>query len=269
MAVADVDLNEPDPEWREILSALHGGIGPTGSTPRGLLGEIFSADYRRAPCSNRPSSWPRSANPWFGRIAHTVSGESRAINGDEGIAHLHRLRACVDAVVIGVDTAIWDDPLLTVRYVDGKSPARIVIDPNGRLPRGARLLADDGINRIMIGLETAPAIPDCEQIRLPSVEGRIAPHHILAALSQRGFHRVLIEGGPKTVGAFLADGCIDRLHVIVAPLLIGSGRSSIELAPVERLAHAVRPPTRVYPLGSGEALFDMDLASHRVRHNGR
>ena len=78
------------------------------------------------------------------RIA-TASGHSHYINGADGLAHLHRLRALVDAVVVGVGTALADDPQLTVRRVAGPNPARVVIDPNGRLPPTARLLADDGV----------------------------------------------------------------------------------------------------------------------------
>jgi riboflavin biosynthesis pyrimidine reductase len=70
------------------------------------------------------------------RIA-TVTGHSRYINGPAGLAHLHRLRALVDAVLIGVSTAIADDPQLTVRRVAGPSPARVILDPKGRLPPGA------------------------------------------------------------------------------------------------------------------------------------
>jgi diaminohydroxyphosphoribosylaminopyrimidine deaminase / 5-amino-6-(5-phosphoribosylamino)uracil reductase len=81
------------------------------------------------------------------RIA-TASGHSHYINGPAGLAHLHRLRALVDAVVIGVGTAIADDPQLTVRRVSGPSPARVVIDPQGRLPAAARLLHADGIRRL-------------------------------------------------------------------------------------------------------------------------
>ena len=73
------------------------------------------------------------------RIA-TPTGHSHYINGEAGLVHLHRLRALVDAVVVGVGTAIKDDPLLTVRRVEGPSPARVIVDPSGRLPPGARVL---------------------------------------------------------------------------------------------------------------------------------
>ena len=76
------------------------------------------------------------------RVA-TLTGHSHYINSEAGLAHLHRLRALVDAVLIGVGTAIADDPQLTVRRVEGPNPARIVVDPNGRLPSSARVLAAD------------------------------------------------------------------------------------------------------------------------------
>src|SRR5712692_3364175 len=84
-----------------------------------------------------------------GRVA-TETGHSHYINGRSGLEHLHRLRALADAVVIGVGTALADDPQLTVRRVRGPNPARVVIDPNGRLPSTARLLAADGARRLVL-----------------------------------------------------------------------------------------------------------------------
>src|SRR5215470_10861449 len=84
-----------------------------------------------------------------GRIA-TATGHSKYINNAAGLDHLHRLRALVDAVVIGVGTAVCDDPELTVRRVTGPNPARVVIDPPGRLSATARLLRPDGARRIVV-----------------------------------------------------------------------------------------------------------------------
>src|SRR3954464_11418806 len=79
-----------------------------------------------------------------GRVA-TETGHSHYINGPAGLAHLHRLRALVDAVVIGVGTALADDPQLTVRRVSGPQPARVVIDARGRLWASAQLFGHDGV----------------------------------------------------------------------------------------------------------------------------
>src|SRR5437763_16651418 len=92
-----------------------------------------------------------------GRIA-TVTGHSKYINGPAGLAHLHRLRALVDAVLVGIGTAVADDPQLTVRRVAGPNPARIVLDPKGRLPPCARVLAEDGVRRLVI---TAAGVRPC------------------------------------------------------------------------------------------------------------
>jgi len=198
------------------------------------------------------------------RIA-TSTGHSHYINGAAGLAHLHRLRALVDAVVVGIGTALADDPQLTVRHVAGPSPARVVIDPSGRLPAAARLFAEDGIRRLVITrAETLTRLPaGVEHLALPSPRGQLAPEAILAALAERGFRRILIEGGADTVSRFLAAGCLDRLHVVIAPIILGAGRSSVTLAPIARVEEAMRAPMRVHVLGE-EVLLDCDLGAQRV-----
>jgi diaminohydroxyphosphoribosylaminopyrimidine deaminase / 5-amino-6-(5-phosphoribosylamino)uracil reductase len=198
------------------------------------------------------------------RIA-TASGHSHYINGEGGLIHLHRLRALVDAVVIGVGTALADDPQLTVRRVDGPNPARVVIDPNGRLPSSARLLAADGTRRVVISTVEARAVlpAGVEVVLLPAREGQLAPAAIVAALAARGFRRILIEGGADTVSRFVAAHCLDRLHVLVAPIILGAGRSSLTLPPIERLDEAMRASMRVHNLG-GDVLLDCDLSAQRL-----
>jgi riboflavin-specific deaminase-like protein len=198
------------------------------------------------------------------RIA-TAAGHSHYINGAAGLAHLHRLRALVDAVVVGAGTAVADDPQLTVRRVAGPNPARVVIDPNGRLPPTAKVLADDGIRRLVLtGTRTRLALPHgVEIVRLPRTGGQIAPAAMLAALAARGFRRILIEGGADTVSRFIAAGCLDRLHVVIAPIIIGAGPSSITLPPIKLLDHALRAPMRSHILGD-EVLLDCDLTAQRI-----
>jgi diaminohydroxyphosphoribosylaminopyrimidine deaminase/5-amino-6-(5-phosphoribosylamino)uracil reductase len=198
------------------------------------------------------------------RIA-TASGHSHYINGVEGLAHLHRLRALVDAVVVGVGTALADDPQLTVRRVAGPNPARVVIDPNGRLLPSAKLLGDDGARRLVItGAHAAPTLPaGIEIVKLDTADGQLAPAAVLAALAERGFRRILIEGGSNTVSRFLAAGCLDRLHVMIAPLIIGAGPASVSLAPIARVDQAIRAPMRAHVLGD-EVLLDCDLSAQRI-----
>ncbi len=194
-----------------------------------------------------------------GRIA-TLSGESRWINQDAALDHVHRLRAAVDAVVVGVGTALADDPILNVRRVAGRNPARVVIDPSLRLPSSARCLCGkDGAARLVIRGCGTQAEDGVEAIEIERVGGTLPPRAIVDALFQRGYRRLLIEGGATTVSAFIDAGVIDRLHVLVAPVILGSGKTGLSLAPIAHLADARRPKTDVYVLSDGDVLFDCDL----------
>ena len=198
-----------------------------------------------------------------GRIA-TASGESRWINRDAALDHVHALRAAVDAVVVGVGTVIADDPQLNVRRVAGRNPARVVIDPRGRLPAGARLLeGGDGARRIVVrDPATRARLPaGVELLPVARVDGTMPPLQVIAALHALGLHRLLIEGGAVTVSAFIDAGAVDRLHVLVAPMLFGSGKAGLSLTPIARLADAMRPVTTVHVLDDGDVLFDCDLRS--------
>jgi len=201
-----------------------------------------------------------------GRIA-TVTGHSFYINGAGALDHLHAIRAHVDAVVVGIGTIIADDPQLNVRRVAGRDPARVVIDPNGRLPASARILRDDGARRLVLRREGRgePLPRGVEEIVPGGVDaGPVAPQQILELLRQAGFRRILLEGGARTISDFLAAGCIDRLHMLVAPMLIGSGKPGIALTPIKTLDNALRPETSAYLLEGGDVLFDCDLRRSRA-----
>jgi diaminohydroxyphosphoribosylaminopyrimidine deaminase / 5-amino-6-(5-phosphoribosylamino)uracil reductase len=250
--------NGAQTSWAAVPEAFRNGGGPLpppweelfGPLRRGAVDELIVVGQ----CGQSIDA----------RIA-TPAGHSHYINGEAGLAHLHRLRALVDAVVVGVGTAIKDDPQLTVRRVEGPSPVRVVLDPNGRLPPTARVLAADGIRRLVITAQGAPgSLPEgVERIPISLLDGQLAPPAIIAALAARGFRRILVEGGADTVSRFVAARCLDRLHVLVAPIILGAGRSSLTLAPIERVDEAVRAPMRVHLLGS-DVLLDCDLSAQRV-----
>lgn len=192
-----------------------------------------------------------------GRIS-TVSGDSKDVSGPDGLAHLHRLRALSDAVVIGVKTALHDQPRLTVRLAAGKNPARVVIDPDGRLSNDAGLFKDDSVRRVVIQTVEKPRPPGVEVVRLPRT-GWIAPEDILNALRGLGLNRILIEGGSITIAQFLEANLLTRLHVAVAPLLIGAGPQGLTTSPVLTLAQARRPRTQTYALGT-DVVFDCAMS---------
>lgn len=194
-----------------------------------------------------------------GRIA-TTTGESRYISGAGALDHLHGLRAHVDAVVVGIGTVLADDPLLTVRRVPGRSPTRVILDPRGKLPDQARCFRETDTPCLVIRACDAPTPDGLEVLRLQANDdGRIEPAAIVDALYQRGLWRILIEGGAETISRFIDAGCLDRLHILVAPVIIGSGKPSLGLAPIGELDKALRPPIDVYALADGDVLFDCDL----------
>jgi diaminohydroxyphosphoribosylaminopyrimidine deaminase / 5-amino-6-(5-phosphoribosylamino)uracil reductase len=196
-----------------------------------------------------------------GRIA-TESGHSHYINGEGGLDHLHRLRALADAVVVGATTVDLDDPRLTTRRVAGPDPVRVIVDPSGRVPLGRR--AFDGAAPTLLLRASHLATPSPDRADGPIVvpiaaeHGLLPPCRILRALHLRGLFTVLIEGGGTTISTFLRAGAVDRLHVVVAPLLIGPGRAAFRWPAIDRLEQALHLSMTAHPLG-GDVLFDCAL----------
>ena len=198
-----------------------------------------------------------------GRIA-TVTGASKYINGRSALDHLHRLRAQVDAVIVGVGTVAADDPQLTVRRCDGTNPVRVVLDPSGRAPRGARMFHDGDAPVLCVLRPGAEPPGGCASAELPCGPRGFAPSDIVAALAARGLRRILVEGGAETLARFIDAGAVDALHVLVAPMILGSGKPGFRLAPIETLDEAMRPSARVHMFDDGDVLFACDLRAAKA-----
>ncbi len=158
-----------------------------------------------------------------GRVA-TTAGSSKFISGQEDLTHTHRLRAMFDAVLVGARTIEHDDPRLTTRLAPGPNPTRVVVDPSGRLPNTHHVFTEADAPTMLVrgpGHFDAPAHVDVVELELQ--DGWIPAPVILEALAQHGLRRVFIEGGGITVSGFLKAGVLDRLHITVAPVLMGSG----------------------------------------------
>ena len=193
-----------------------------------------------------------------GRVA-TENGHSRYINGQESLDHLHRLRALADTVVVGASTVEIDDPQLTTRRVAGEHPVRVIIDPRRRLHRRFRVFDGVAPSLSVHNGDGSDAAGDpgggSPAIMITGRDGMLPPLAILAALHRRGLKTVLIEGGPTTLSAFLDAGIIDRLHIAVAPIVLGSGPVGLRLPPIDHVDKALRMNMTAYPIG-GDLLFD-------------
>ncbi len=164
-----------------------------------------------------------------GRIA-SRTGASKWVTGPEARARVHVLRAQHDAVVIGIGTALADDPRLTVRDAPGQSPLRIVFDTKLRLPLAGRLVQSAReVPTWVICTTDAPSSAEeqlvergVEVLRAPpSAEGRIDPLAALRMMAARGIVAALIEGGAELAGSVLAGAAVDELHAFIAPILLG------------------------------------------------
>ncbi|MFG2062847.1 bifunctional diaminohydroxyphosphoribosylaminopyrimidine deaminase/5-amino-6-(5-phosphoribosylamino)uracil reductase RibD [Micromonospora sp. NPDC048871] len=174
------------------------------------------------------------------KYAATLDGRSAAADGtsmwitsEAARMDVHALRATVDAVIVGVGTVLADDPRLTVRNLrDGslaiRQPLRVVVDSAGRTPADAQVR--DGAARTWIATAAEVGADPDGGVDLPA---------LLAALHTRGVRAVLLEGGPRLAGAFLAAGLVDRVVGYLAPRLLGAGPAALVDAGVTTIAEAI------------------------------
>lgn len=199
----------------------------------------------------RPVVTLKIATSLDGRIG-TASGESQWITGPEARAQGHRLRAASDAILVGVETVLADDPRLTTRLPEGEAgadPLRVVLDSRLRTPPFARL-AQAGT--LIVTTREVQAVGEAEVVRVAAdAAGRPRVEAVLDLLSSRGVKSLMVEGGGRVAAAFVAAGTVDRIEWFRAPLLLGGdGRPGVAALALARLSHAPRfRRLAVEPLG--------------------
>jgi diaminohydroxyphosphoribosylaminopyrimidine deaminase/5-amino-6-(5-phosphoribosylamino)uracil reductase len=168
-----------------------------------------------------------------GRIA-AASGDSRWVSGPQSRDWSHDLRTKVDAILVGSTTVVIDDPLLTARPGDQdaeRQPLRVVVDSRGRTPPMARVLT--GPARTLVAtVERAPSASGgwraslraagAEILNFPAVDGRVDLPALLRELAGRDVLSLLVEGGGVILGGFFDRGLVDKVHAVIAPMIIGA-----------------------------------------------
>lgn len=211
---------------------------------------LLNQAFRKHARTGRPHVRFKSAMTLDGKVA-TRSGDSKWISGEASRRLAHRWRAECDAVVVGIGTALTDDPLLTARVPDvHRQPRRVVFDSEGRLPLASQLLR--GAVELGLTVVVSRAAPRTATDALEAAgadvivaTGGNEPARVRSALDQLGADGVtsiLLEGGPHLAGAFFDAGEVDELRLFVAPVILGgsTARDPLEGEGPERIAQATR-----------------------------
>lgn len=175
----------------------------------------------------RPFISLKFAETLDGKLA-TAARDSHFVTGPEAHVYSHYLRKIHDGILVGIGTALDDDPELTTRLVDGKDPVRIVLDSRARIPLTAKVLQGKTKTLLLTGPDAdAEKIRLLEErenvsvIKLPCKNGHIETDALLRALYKQGLTSVLVEGGSEVLGSFLDAGIADRVYAFIAPKLVG------------------------------------------------
>jgi diaminohydroxyphosphoribosylaminopyrimidine deaminase/5-amino-6-(5-phosphoribosylamino)uracil reductase len=181
---------------------------------------------------DRPFITLKLATTLDGRIA-TASGQSRWITGEEARRCVHELRAGHDAVLVGIETVIKDDPELTVRLqgYEGFQPTRIVFDSKGRIPLQSKLVQTARVIPTWV-VTTHDLNPEIQAagvkaIKVASFHQRVDILQAINALAAAGIERLFIEGGGLIATAFIKAGLVDRLEWFRSATILGGDARSV------------------------------------------
>jgi diaminohydroxyphosphoribosylaminopyrimidine deaminase/5-amino-6-(5-phosphoribosylamino)uracil reductase len=182
-----------------------------------------------------------------GKIA-TRTGDSKWISSLSSRRLAHFLRSIHQAVLVGVDTIIRDDPQLTVRLVKGKNPHRIVVDTKLRSPLKARVFNPQKGSKTILATTTKASTKRIKQFEKKGVEilflkenraHQVNLKDLLRKLKEKNIDSVLVEGGSKIITSFLKEKLADRMIIVIAPLIMGQGLSSVKNLGIKKLKDSI------------------------------
>ncbi len=194
-----------------------------------------------------PLSVIKIAQTLDGRIA-ARNGHSKWITSEKSRRYVHKLRTRHDAVLIGIGTALADNPALTVRLTKGVSPRRIVLDSKLRIPLTTKLLSDDFVRKTIIAttsIASSGKIKSIEELGATvwvintNNEGHVDLEALWKKIGKEGIASVLVEGGSQIYSALLTAKLVDKVNIFLAPKILGDGLSAIQKLGNENLSDAI------------------------------
>jgi len=254
--VKDLFSAELNASAGEVWKSLLAGV-PIPEAKDPLASEMLSLYGPFAHPEKTPFVVAQLGQSLDGFIA-TESGASHYVTGLQSLIHLHRLRALCDAVIVGWRTVAADDPQLSVRHIEGNDPLRVAIDIEGKLPASHKIFSAQAPGALRLTAKGVPSLGDVKSETVDLTDGQADPNSVIDLLAKRGCKTILVEGGGAIVSNFLNAGVLDRLHLGIAPLLIGKGRRGIAHPQAATLKEATRLKGRQYTMGQ-DVLFDFDL----------
>jgi diaminohydroxyphosphoribosylaminopyrimidine deaminase/5-amino-6-(5-phosphoribosylamino)uracil reductase len=234
---------------------------------------LLNQAFRKLARTRRPWVLFKSAMTLDGKVA-TRTGDSKWISSEASRELAHHWRASVDAVVVGIGTALADDPQLTARIEipdipELRQPRRVVFDSTGRLPLDSQLVTQAPEVPLTVVVSRAAHRSACEALANAGADvivatGEHEPARVRSALDQlgeQGVASILLEGGPHLAGAFYDAGEIDEVRLFLAPLLLGGSkaRDPLEGEGVERISDALRALTLDCEMVAGDVLISARL----------
>jgi len=203
--------------------------------------------YFKYMTTGRPLVTIKFAQTLDGRIA-TASGDSKWISSEEFRKLAHRLRATNDAILVGINTVLADNPQLTVRLVKGRSPIRIILDSRLRMPLDAEIVRTRDVAPVIIAATTQADMEKESHLRELGIEvletqsdisGGIDLQGLLKALGERNISSLLVEGGAKVITSFLRQKLADKFIVAVAPKILGKGTDAVGELDIARISQSL------------------------------